>query len=92
MNDYNFNIKLKVIKHYSNNACRCVSCGFDDIRALELDHILDNGKEHRKKVRKWGQNFYHYLIKTNFKDDKSYPMQVLCSNCNSIKEYNRRKN
>ena len=73
--------KRKVFNHYGN---KC-SCGFSDIRALQIDHINNNGAEERKSLG--GQNFsgwrfYKYLI------DNNYPngYQTLCANCNMIKQ------
>jgi hypothetical protein len=67
---------------------KCVKCGFHDHRASERDHINDDG----------------YLDNQRFSDDRSrdlyyvyHPeearkkLQVLCANCNSIKEKNRRE-
>lgn len=76
-------IKSSVFNHYG---LICVKCGFDDIRALQIDHINNNGAEERKSLG-GGQNFsgwrfYEYLIKQN------YPTgyQTLCANCNMIKQ------
>lgn len=56
-------------------------CGFDDIRAIEVDHVNGGGKEHRKKLS--NAQYRDYVI--------SHPneFQVLCSNCHSIKTYER---
>lgn len=67
---------------------KCVKCGFRDHRGLEKDHINDDG----------------YLDNQRFSDDRSrdlyyvcHPeearkkLQVLCANCNAIKEKNRRE-
>ena len=56
----------------------CVRCGFDDIRALCIDHIENDGKEHRKWV---GKHIYKWLIDNNFPAG----FQTLCMNCNWIK-------
>ena len=55
---------------------KCVRCGFDDIRALQIDHINNDGyKENRVKM-------YHKILRG---DTEGY--QVLCANCNWIKRY-----
>jgi len=81
--------KLTVINHYGG---KCVHCGYDDIRALQIDHINGNGAEHRrqlsKKYKAKGKSFagyttYRWLIQNNFPDG----FQVLCANCNYIKHY-----
>jgi hypothetical protein len=68
----------------------CVHCGFDDIRALQIDHIEDNGAEERKSLggqKVSGANFYLYLIKQGLPEG----YQTLCANCNNIKQWDRVK-
>lgn len=79
-------LRLKVLTYYSNGTLSCVRCGYNDIRALHLDHINDNGVEDRKAHGK-SQQFLVYLIKSNYPSG----YQVLCANCNTIKEIERRK-
>ena len=82
----NIEKKLIVYNHYSDNDIMCKQCGMRDIDALSLDHIYDNGSHHRKKVNVG--NFYNWIIKNNFPPI----LQVLCMNCNMIKERRRRRN
>lgn len=70
--------KSLVLTHYGNGKCACVICGFDDIRALSIDHINNDGAEHRKKI---GCDICRWLVKSNF--PKGY--QTLCMNCQLIK-------
>lgn len=65
----------------------CVTCGFSDIRALQIDHMNNDGAKERKSLG--GQNFsgwrfYEYLIKNGLPDG----YQTLCANCNMIKQLN----
>ena len=81
---YRLNLKLKVLKHYGE---KCNHCGFDDYRALAIDHTEDNGAEERASLGNRyfaGHNFYLWLIQ------QDYPKgcQTLCSNCNNIKQWN----
>lgn len=74
-------LKMEVLAQYGQ---ACVFCGFSDYRALQIDHILDNGAQERKSLG--GQNFsghrfYYWLKKRNW--PKGY--QTLCANCNIIK-------
>lgn len=65
-------------------------CGFDDIHALCLDHINDDGGEHRKATsgyRMGGTNFYKYIRKYGYPSN----LQVLCANHNLIKEIMRKR-
>ena len=57
----------------------CVKCGFDDIRALQIDHIFGGGtKEFRGKTA-------HGKLKLIKASPERY--QLLCANCNWIKRY-----
>jgi len=60
---------------------KCNSCGFDDPRALQLDHINNDGHEKRKSCRESGETLYNRIIET-----KGKGFQVLCANCNWIKK------
>ncbi|RDJ35314.1 MAG: hypothetical protein DWQ19_10900 [Crenarchaeota archaeon] len=73
--EYVKNIKKEVLSHYGTTC----SCGESDDVVLTLDHINDNGAEHRKKLGRRGFNFYLWLRKNNFPNDP--PLQVLCANC-----------
>lgn len=74
--------KRKVLEYYGNE---CKTCKFSDIRALQIDHINNNGAEERKSLggQKFsGWKFYKYLIDNNYPDG----YQTLCANCNMIKQ------
>ena len=75
--------KRQVLTHYGNGKCACVLCGFDDIRALSIDHIASNGSQETNH----GTGLYYKLIK------KSFPSgyQTLCMNCQWIKRNIRRE-
>lgn len=84
-------LKVDVFSHYSKGKIRCNRCGYSkDIRALELDHVEDSGNSHRTEVlgdyHRAGTTFYRWLKKNNY--PKGF--QVLCANCNRIKEIERR--
>ena len=74
-------LKAKVLTYYGRGKLSCLVCGFDDMRALTIDHIEGGGREHRRK-EKIG-NMYQWLV------EQSYPTgyQTLCMNCNFIKSY-----
>lgn len=88
---YRADLKREVLEHYSGGAAQCAKCGFDDIRALCIDHINGNGAEHRRTMnttssRGAGTAIYTWLRKNNYPSG----FQVLCSNCNRIKEHEQR--
>ena len=74
-------LRLKIIAHYSNGTMSCTRCGFNDIRALSIDHINGSGRKQRETLSN-SRSFYNWL-KTN-----NYPsgFQTLCMNCQFIKK------
>lgn len=74
--------KTEVMTYYGGGKAACVICGFDNIDALCLDHISDNGKEERKIKGNSGYQFYVKLRSRGFPPG----YQTLCSNHNLIKQ------
>ncbi len=88
---FRLKVKVTVMAMYAS-PIRCVSCGFNDIDGLTLDHIHDNGADHRKALKLShrgasvsGGRIYEYI----YKHGKIDGMQVLCANCNLIKQIKR---
>lgn len=76
MRVYRASVKKRVFDHYGR-VCAC--CGETEPLFLDIDHIDNDGAEHRKKHKLTaGTQFYVWLIKNNFPDN----FQTLCSNCN----------
>lgn len=71
-------IKIRVLTHYGNGKMVCVRCGFDDMRALSIDHVNGDGYLRRKDER---PDIYNYLIDAGFPGG----YQTLCYNCQHIK-------
>jgi hypothetical protein len=73
-------IKKFVIDEYGKV---CAICGEKNFDRLSIDHINNDGGEHRKSIgiKCGGLNFYLWLIKND------YPVgyQTLCISCNSRK-------
>ncbi len=69
--------KVEVLTHYGKGKLACVKCGFDDIRALSIDHI---NKDEGKRIRT-SCGFYRWLEKNNYPEG----YQTLCMNCQFIK-------
>lgn len=69
--------KMLVFNHYSNGVPRCACCNESDDRFLTVDHINNDGAEHRKSV----SNIYSWLVRNGFPDG----FQILCYNCNCAK-------
>ena len=66
---------------------KCVRCGFEDWRALQVDHLCGGG---RKEERALGGHFKVYKkILSMGNPEKEY--QILCANCNWIKRYENKE-
>jgi hypothetical protein len=76
-------IKKEVINYY-NELSQCVCCGESNLVFLTIDHMDNNGAEHRKKINRFGEGFYRWLISNNFPNG----YQVLCFNCNCGRKIN----
>ena len=95
--EYRFKLKLEAIDHYSNGSRKCALCGYsDDIDALCLDHIENNGQAHRKELgvggmtgkgTRSGTTMYERLKALGWLP----VLQVLCFNCNAVKEVRRKR-
>lgn len=73
-------------KEYKSNifnilGMKCVWCGFDDIRALQIDHVKGGGIKERKYESSRG--YYKNILMKVLQGSKDY--QILCANCNQIK-------
>ena len=62
----------------------CARCGFDDTRALHIDHVADDGAEHRKRAfKKASREYYDEILQALREGSKQF--QLLCPNCNRLK-------
>lgn len=59
----------------------CSECGFDDPRALQIDHVNDDGYRRRRNEGELGEALYRRVIKAGGEG-----FQVLCANCNWVKK------
>jgi len=75
--------KSKVLTHYGNGKLACVKCGFNDIRALSIDHINSDGYKHR--LTRIHGGMYNWLIKNNYPTG----FQTLCMNCQWVKRFEK---
>ena len=58
----------------------CKKCGFADERALQVDHVLGDGAQQRKKH---GGSTSAKILSEIKRGSSDY--QILCANCNAIK-------
>jgi hypothetical protein len=59
---------------------KCSRCGYDDKRALVIDHIEGGGTKERGEM---GGGYYSKVLEKIKEGSKEY--QILCCNCNHIK-------
>lgn len=57
---------------------KCIKCGFNDPRALQIDHVVQRSTAENKKA-----TLTRYLQLLNGK--RAQELQLLCANCNAIK-------
>lgn len=62
---------------------RCSCCGETNQLFLTLDHVNDDGVEHRKTVKQ-GTQLMYWLIRLDFPET----IQLLCFNCNCGRQRN----
>jgi len=63
---------------------RCACCGENEVLFLEVDHINNDGRAHRKVIGRSAKALVYWLINHGFPDG----FQLLCSNCNQGKKRN----
>lgn len=74
--------KLKDAVFSSYGGYRCACCGEETKEFLSIDHINNDGWDHREALN--GKNIYRWL----FRNDFPTGYQVLCMNCNWGKRMN----
>jgi hypothetical protein len=83
LRQYRKDRKLELINAYGG---KCESCSDTNPEFLTIDHINNNGSQHRKEIGYiGGSSFYAWLKRNNYPRDK---YQLLCFNCNCSKESN----
>lgn len=77
-------IREQVIDHYTdgNRSCMCPGCRVTGLEFLTLDHVENNGSDHRKEIPS-GMKLFRWCIQNNFPAE----IQVLCWNCNTAKQF-----
>jgi hypothetical protein len=74
--------RLAVLELYGGKPPRCACCGETYIEFLAVDHINNDGGEHRKEISR--QSIYPWLLRNEYQPDR---FQVLCHNCNLSKAF-----
>lgn len=73
-------LKDVVFEAYGGYICKC--CGETEKAFLSLDHINEDGAEHRRALK--GQSIFSWIKQHNFPEG----FQILCMNCNCAKHRN----
>jgi len=73
-------LKREVLSYYGKGKCQCCICDIDNLDCLSLDHIKNNGAEHRKTLGY--MSIYSFLKRQGFPSG----YQTLCMNCQWIKK------
>lgn len=84
MIEYNLKRRKIVINHYSNGTNKCSCCGESIFEFLTIDHINNDGSEHRKEIGGGGHTLIDWIIKNNYPQG----FNISCFNCNSGRAYN----
>ena len=69
-------LKAQVFEKHGN---KCARCGYNDTRALQIDHVAGNGWKDKGRMGKPA-----YLREVLV--DETGKFQILCANCNLIKK------
>jgi len=70
-------LRLRVLRAYSGEVLSCACCGERGLPFLTLDHLNNDGRAHRRRLKGW-QGVFRELVRNGFPSG----YQVLCYNCN----------
>ena len=78
--DHYYRLRRAAIAAYGG---QCACCATTEYDFLQLDHVANDGAEHRKRLKDKGSfAVYRELAKHEYPEGK---MQVLCANCHFVK-------
>ena len=89
-NSSNLRLKIRVLTYYGKRKtlmCSWPGCGVIDVDCLTLDHVHDDGKQHRESGYKSGIGGYRQLERSGHPEG----FQTLCGNHQLKKENTRRR-
>lgn len=73
-------VRVEAIEAYGG---KCACCNESTFEFLAIDHVNNDGEEHRKEMQGYGRAIYRWLKKNGYPQDGRF--QVLCHNCNMAK-------
>jgi hypothetical protein len=80
-------VRLTVLRHNGGDWLACIDCGEADPDVLVLDHVYDDGRAERRRLKLSSTRLFLLLVKRGF----PARYQTLCHNCNAKKEMQRRR-
>ena len=84
---YRMKKRLKALRKVSGeDVPKCINCGCDDVRFLEINHINGGGYKEKKEAGGTGYVFKNILNGTRKTDD----LNVLCKVCNGLDALKRK--
>jgi hypothetical protein len=69
-----------------NGYAECFRCKTKDVQLLDIDHVLGNGDEERKKFPNY-TDYYIHILEEVLNGSKDY--QILCKKCHSLKHHSK---
>ena len=72
-----------VLEHYGGIPPKCACCGEGQMEFLCIDHINNDGSNHRKRIGITSGHLASWIIKNKFPE----LFQILCHNCNNAKGF-----
>lgn len=81
--EYCRRLRIRVIEKLGGH---CVQCGFADPRALQIDHVHNDGCADPRRIKRQVVAFRMAVLR-----DTDGRYQLLCANCNTIKAYEFRE-
>lgn len=73
------NRRLRALMAYGG-CCAC--CGEAEYEFLAIDHVYNDGAQHRREMKQQGVRLYAWLEAHGYPQDR---FQILCHNCNMAK-------
>lgn len=84
----NRELKKRVFDHYGQGKAECHCCGESILEGLTLDHINQDGAEHRRQEMKKGKGTGFKMWRWAIKNQFPPIFRVACWTCNSMAYYN----
>jgi len=89
LKEYYVKIKLEVFARI-DPAMKCAMCGCDDIRLLEINHIIGGGHKEQQRLKKTDHNLSQNFTMLIHKGKRgTEDLNLLCRVCNSIDHLER---